>query len=62
MKTKTDYKKSCHKLQAEQIIKNMKKRGVDSVFCETSAQAVQEICRITPGRITVVLVGETLGY
>lgn len=25
MNTKTDHKKSCHKLQAEQIIKNLKK-------------------------------------
>jgi L-lactate utilization protein LutB len=48
MKIKTDHKKASFKLQAEQLIKNLKKRGMEGVFCETSAQAVQEIGRLIP--------------
>jgi hypothetical protein len=48
MNTKPDHKKACRKLQAEQVIKNLKKRGIDGVYCENSAQAVQEICRMIP--------------
>jgi hypothetical protein len=48
MKTKTDHKKACFRLQAEQVIQNFKKRGIDGVYCENSTQAVAEICRMIP--------------
>ena len=57
MKTKTDHKKACQRLQAEQVIKNFKKRGIDGIYCETSAQAVQEICRMIPAGALVGLGG-----
>ena len=60
VKIKTGHKKASFKLQAEGVIKNLRKRGMDGIFCETSAQAVQEICRMVPGRIVVV--NEELGY
>jgi hypothetical protein len=48
MKAKTDHQKACFRLQAEQVIRNFKKRGIDGVYCENSAQAVAEICRMIP--------------
>jgi hypothetical protein len=48
VKTKTDHKKVNYQLQAETIIKNLKKRGSDGVYCENSAQAVEAICRMIP--------------
>jgi hypothetical protein len=48
MKSKTDYLKECWRLQAERIIHGFKKRGMDGIYCETSAQAVAEICRMIP--------------
>lgn len=38
MSAKTDHKKASQRLQAEQIIKNFKKRGMDGIFCATGAQ------------------------
>jgi hypothetical protein len=57
MKIKTDHKKTSRKLQAEQVIKNLKKRGMDGILCETSAQAVEEICRMIPAGALVGLGG-----
>jgi len=57
MNTKTDHQKSCYKLQAEQVIKNLKKRGMDGIFCETSGLAVEEICRRIPAGSLVGLGG-----
>jgi flagellar hook-associated protein FlgK len=48
MKEKKDHKKANWRLQAESIIKNFKKRGIESAYFDTSAKAVQEICRMIP--------------
>ena len=57
MNTKPDYKKACHKLQAEQVIKNFKKRGLDGIYCESSDEAVKTICRMVPAGSLVGLGG-----
>jgi len=57
MMIKTDYKKSCHKLQAESIIKSFKKRGIEGVYYESSAEAVKAICRMIPAGSLVGLGG-----
>ena len=57
MNAKTDYKKACHKLQAEQVIKNFKKRGLDGIYCESSDEAVKTICRMVPAGSLVGLGG-----
>jgi hypothetical protein len=57
MKTKTNHKKANCQLQAETIIKNFKKRGIDGIYCESSAQAVEEICRMIPAGSLVGLGG-----
>ncbi len=48
MTANQDHKKACSRLQGEGIIKNLKKRGMDGLFCETSAQAVESICGMIP--------------
>ena len=48
MKGKTDFMKECWRLQAGHIIKNFKKRGFDGIYCDSSADAVREICRMIP--------------
>lgn len=48
MKAKTDHLKECWRLQAEHIVKNFKKRGIDGLYCENRADAVREICRMIP--------------
>jgi hypothetical protein len=57
MKTKTNHKKANYQLQAETIIKNFKKRGIDGIYFENSAQAVQEICRMIPAGSLVAMGG-----
>ncbi|MCX6555274.1 MAG: lactate utilization protein [Candidatus Aminicenantes bacterium] len=57
MMTKTDYKKSCHRLQAESIIKSFKKRGIEGVYYESSAEAVEAVCRLIPDGSLVGLGG-----
>jgi hypothetical protein len=57
MNTKPDHKKACRKLQAEQVIKNLKKRGIDGIYCENSSQAVTEICRMIPAGSLVAMGG-----
>jgi hypothetical protein len=57
VKTKTDHKKVNYQLQAETIIKNFKKRGIDGIYCEDSALAVEAICRMIPAGSLVGLGG-----
>jgi hypothetical protein len=57
MNAKTDHKQVCCKLQAEQVIKNLKNRGIDGVYCPTSVQAVEAICRMVPAGSLVGLGG-----
>jgi hypothetical protein len=57
MKAKTDHKKACVKLQAEQVIKNFKKRGINGIYCESAAPAIQEICGMIPAGSLVGLGG-----
>jgi hypothetical protein len=57
MKAKTDHMQECWRLQAETIIKNFKKRGIDGVYCETAAAATAEICRRIPAGALVGLGG-----
>jgi len=57
MTAKKDHKKASYQLQADGIIKNFKKRGMDGIFCATSAQAVEEICRMVPAGSLVGLGG-----
>jgi len=57
MKAKIDHKKNSRRLQAAAVIKNLKKRGIESIFCESSTQAVEEICRLIPAKSLVGLGG-----
>jgi len=57
MNTKTNHKKTCYQLQAEQVIKNFKKRGIEGLFCQSAALAVEEICRMIPAGSLVGLGG-----
>jgi len=57
MNTKNDHKESCQILQAESIIKNFKKRGISGVFCKSSPEAVEAICRMIPAGSLVGLGG-----
>jgi hypothetical protein len=56
-----DHKKSSWRRQAEQLIKNFKKRGIAGIYCEGSGDAVREVCRMIPAGSLVGLGGsETL--
>ncbi len=57
MNTKRDHKKDCWRLQAESIIKNFKKRGIEGVYCENRAEAVEAVCRMIPAGALVGLGG-----
>lgn len=57
MNAKTDYKQASYRLQAEQVIKNFKKRGIEGLFCQSAALAVEEICRMIPAGSLVGLGG-----
>ncbi|TFG74182.1 MAG: lactate utilization protein, partial [Chrysiogenales bacterium] len=57
MTANQDHKKACSRLQAERIIKNLKKRGMDGLFCETSAKAVEAICGMIPAGALVGMGG-----
>lgn len=57
MKPMTDHLQECWRLQAGHIIKNLKKRGIDGLYCESSADAVREICRMIPSGALVGLGG-----
>jgi len=57
MNTKRDRKKDCWRLQAESIIKNFKKRGIEGVYCENRAEAVEAVCRMIPAGALVGLGG-----
>jgi LUD domain len=57
MNANTDHKQACWQLQAEQVIKNFEKRGLDGIYCESSDEAVQTICRMVPAGSLVGLGG-----
>jgi len=57
MKTKKNHKQECQRLQAETIISNFKKRGIEGAYCETCAKAVEEICARIPAGSLVGLGG-----
>jgi len=57
MDAKPDHKKNCWRLQAGRMIKNLKKRGMDGMYCESSAEAVKAICAAIPAGALVGLGG-----
>jgi hypothetical protein len=57
MKTKKDHKQASRRLQAETIIKNFKKRGMEGAYFDTCREAVEEICRMIPAGSLVGLGG-----
>ncbi len=57
MNTKTDHKKACQRLQADTIIKNLKKRGIEGAYFDTSAEAVKAVCADIPAGSLVGLGG-----
>jgi len=57
MIAKSDHKKDSSRLQAAAVIRNLKKRGMDGIFCETSARAVEETCGMIPAGSLVGLGG-----
>jgi L-lactate utilization protein LutB len=61
MKEDKDYRKENRRRQAETIIKNLERRGIEGAFFDTSAEAAAAICRIIPAGALVGLGGsETL--
>jgi len=52
-----DPKKMTYKNQAEQIIKNLEKRNMNGLYCETSQEAVKAICGMIPENVLVGLGG-----
>jgi hypothetical protein len=61
MKIKDNFKKESQRRQAETIIKNFKKRGIEGVYFDTSAEAVKAICdRIPPGSLVGLGGSETI--
>ena len=57
MKTNKGPQRANQQLQAESIIKNFKKRGIDGVYCPTRPEAVAEVCRRIPAGSLVGLGG-----
>jgi hypothetical protein len=57
MNAKFNHRKSSWRRQAEQLIKNFKKRGIEGIYCESSDDAVGEICRMIPAGSLVGLGG-----
>jgi len=57
MKTKKDHKRESQRHQAEQLIKNFKKRGIDGIYCNNASEAVEEILRRIPAGALVGLGG-----
>jgi hypothetical protein len=49
--------KATFEKQAEQIIKNLKKRNITGVYCENKKEAVEAICRMIPENSLVGLGG-----
>jgi hypothetical protein len=61
MKAMKDHKRESRRRQAETIIKNLRKRGIEGAFFDTCAEAVQAICAGIPAGALVGLGGsETL--
>jgi hypothetical protein len=57
MKTHIDHVLQSRQLQADSIIKNFRKRGIDGLYCENRADAVLEVCRRIPAGSLVGLGG-----
>jgi len=57
MSAKTDHQKACWRLQAEAIIKNFKKRGIEGSYFDSCAEAVEAVCRTIPSGSLVGLGG-----
>ena len=56
-----DHRRESRQRQAATLIKNLAKRGLEGVFVETAAEAVEEICAAVPAGAVVGLGGsETL--
>jgi len=61
MKGKKDHKRASRQRQAGTLIKNFMKRGIEGVYFDTSAEAVQAVCSMIPANALVGLGGsETL--
>jgi len=61
MKAKKDHKKASRRLQAETVIQNFKKRGIEGFYFDSSTEAVEAVCRMIPAGALVGLGGsETL--
>ena len=61
MKEKKNHKKASQRLQAESIIKNFRKRGIEGAYFDTCAEAVQAICAgIAPGALVGLGGSETI--
>ena len=57
MKTKKDHLRDSRKRQAETIIRNFKKRGIEGIYCDTGAEAVKAVCAMIPAGSLVGLGG-----
>ena len=57
MKAKTDHQKASWRLQAEQVVQNFKKRGIEGIYCESRAEAVAAVCGRVPAGSLVGLGG-----
>lgn len=57
MKAKIDHKQESRRRQAQTLIKNFKKRGIEAAFFETCAEAVQDVCAAIPAGALVGLGG-----
>ncbi|MCX6555973.1 MAG: lactate utilization protein [Candidatus Aminicenantes bacterium] len=57
MKTKKDHRRESRKRQAETIIRNFKKRGIEGIYCATGAEAVKAVCAMVPAGSLVGLGG-----
>ena len=53
----TDPRKATYKNQAEQIIKSLKKRNMNGLYCDNSQEAVEAICGMIPEGALVGLGG-----
>jgi hypothetical protein len=61
MKTKKDHKKESRRLQAGNIIKNFKKRGIEGAYFDTCPEAVKAVCAVISAGALVGMGGsETL--
>ncbi|HOO56415.1 MAG TPA: lactate utilization protein [bacterium] len=57
MKSSADYSLEIYELQAKQLIKNLKKRNIKSVYCKDRHAAITQICKLIPRKAVVGLGG-----